>query len=377
MNVLLIFLLLRVFGRRISEVFKELVVDPLMQQEKGGLGTLKNRLQVVQKLHDIVEGALHLQQGLQARREFLQLNDVHIVMMKLLRLDARAMLDGRVKMLVIVNLTHWVRVLFLVIDTLDYAVIYGYIKVRNIFLRMPIIYLSYFVWGLILLVFEYLVNDKCGLHLRLLPGFGTLRLLCTYQHFLVPLYLYFEYSVLLLHLRNHTHVLGLSLLDGFDAALHDDLFSINLWLHDVFVNWLDSLAFCVGHRWALTWGEEGGVEEDRRWVWLERRRVGESWLLGWGHQEGGEALLGVQSALTSMNTSLVTENVPPLSLPLKLSAHLLVAFGHRPYLLLSRPYLRLDSACLFSQRLFFLHPIPMPLHGLTGGQLLHALVGFA
>ena len=64
MNVLLIFLLLRVLGRRISEVFKELVVDPLMQQEKGGLGALKNRLQVVQKLHDIVEGALHLQQGL-------------------------------------------------------------------------------------------------------------------------------------------------------------------------------------------------------------------------------------------------------------------------------------------------------------------------
>ena len=110
---------------------------------------------------------------------------------------------------------------------------------------------------------------------------------------------------------------------------------------------------------------------------MERCRVGESWLLGWGHQEGGEALLGVQSALTSMNTSLVTENVPPLSLPLKLSAHLLVAFGHRPYLLLSRPYLRLDSACLFSQRLFFLHPIPMSLHGLTGGQLLHPLVGFA
>jgi hypothetical protein len=66
-------------------------------------------------------------------------------MMKLLRLDARAMLDGRVKMLVIVNLTHRVRVLFLVIDTLDYAVIYGYIKVRNVFLRMTIIYLSYFV----------------------------------------------------------------------------------------------------------------------------------------------------------------------------------------------------------------------------------------
>ena len=106
MNVLLILFLLRVFGRRISEVLKELVVDPLMQQEKGGLGALKNCLQVVQKLHDIVEGALHLQQGLQARREFLQLNDVHIVMMKLLRLDARAMLDGRVKMLVIVNLTH-------------------------------------------------------------------------------------------------------------------------------------------------------------------------------------------------------------------------------------------------------------------------------
>ena len=33
----------------------------------------------------------------------------------------------------------------MVIDTLDYAVIYGYIKVRNIFLRMTIIYLSYFV----------------------------------------------------------------------------------------------------------------------------------------------------------------------------------------------------------------------------------------
>ena len=52
------------------------------------------------------------------------------------------MLGGWVKVFVIVNLTHRVRVLFLVLDTLDYAVINGYIKVRNIFVRMPIIYLS-------------------------------------------------------------------------------------------------------------------------------------------------------------------------------------------------------------------------------------------
>jgi len=66
-------------------------------------------------------------------------------MMKLLRLNARAMLGGWVKVFVIVNLTHLVRVLFLVLDTLDYAVINADIKVRNIFVRMPIIYLSYFV----------------------------------------------------------------------------------------------------------------------------------------------------------------------------------------------------------------------------------------
>ena len=63
-------------------------------------------------------------------------------MMKLLRFNARAMLGGWVKMLVILNLTYRVRVLFLVLDTLDYAVINGYIKVRNIFVRMTIIHLS-------------------------------------------------------------------------------------------------------------------------------------------------------------------------------------------------------------------------------------------
>lgn len=77
-------------------------------------------------------------------------------------------------------------------------------------------------------MFEYLVNDECGLHLRLLPTFDALRLLSSYEHLLVPFDLYFEYSVLLLHLRHHTHILGLSLLDRFDAALHDDFFSINL-----------------------------------------------------------------------------------------------------------------------------------------------------
>ena len=55
------------------------------------------------------------------------------------------MFGGWVKMLVIGNLTHRVRMLFLVLYTLDYAVINADIKVRNIFVRMPIIYLSYFV----------------------------------------------------------------------------------------------------------------------------------------------------------------------------------------------------------------------------------------
>ena len=79
-----------------------------------------------------------------------------------------------------------------------------------------------------LLLSEYLVNYKRWLHLRLLTGFAALRLLSSHQHFLVPLDLYIQYSVLLLHLRYHTHILGLSLLDRFDAALHDDFFSINL-----------------------------------------------------------------------------------------------------------------------------------------------------
>ena len=48
----------------------------------------------------------------------------------------------RVKMFVIVNLFLRVTVLLLVLDTFDYAVIYGYIKVRNIFVCMPITYLS-------------------------------------------------------------------------------------------------------------------------------------------------------------------------------------------------------------------------------------------
>jgi len=64
MNVLLVLFFLRVLGGRIREVLKELVMNPLMQQEKGGLGAVKNVLQVVQKLHDIIEGALYLQQGL-------------------------------------------------------------------------------------------------------------------------------------------------------------------------------------------------------------------------------------------------------------------------------------------------------------------------
>lgn len=79
-----------------------------------------------------------------------------------------------------------------------------------------------------LLLSEYLVNDERRFHLRFLTIFAALRLLSSHQHFLVPLDLYIQYSVLLLHLIYHTHILGLSLLDGFDAALHDDLFSINL-----------------------------------------------------------------------------------------------------------------------------------------------------
>jgi hypothetical protein len=78
------------------------------------------------------------------------------------------------------------------------------------------------------LLSEYLVNDGRRFHLRFLTTFAALRLLSGHQHFLVPLDLYLQYSVLLLHLSYHTHILGLSLLDGFDAALHDDLFSINL-----------------------------------------------------------------------------------------------------------------------------------------------------
>ena len=81
---------------------------------------------------------------------------------------------------------------------------------------------------LLLLLSEYLVNDKCRFHLRLVSCFAALRLLSSHKHFLVPLDLHLQYSVLFLHLRYHHHILGLGLLDGVDAALHDYLFSINL-----------------------------------------------------------------------------------------------------------------------------------------------------
>jgi hypothetical protein len=63
MNVLLVLFLLRVLGGRIREVLKELIMNPLMQQEKGCLGALKDVLEIVQELHDIIKGALYLQQG--------------------------------------------------------------------------------------------------------------------------------------------------------------------------------------------------------------------------------------------------------------------------------------------------------------------------
>jgi hypothetical protein len=104
MYVLFILFPLRVLGGRIREVFKEFIMNPLMQQEKRCLGAFIDILEIVQELHDIIEGALYLQQGSQTCSKFLQLDDVHIVMMNLLRLNARSMLV-RVKMFVIVNLT--------------------------------------------------------------------------------------------------------------------------------------------------------------------------------------------------------------------------------------------------------------------------------
>ena len=84
MNVLLVLFLLGVLGGRVREVLKELIVNPLMQQEKGCLRALKDILEIVQELHDIIEGVLYLKQGLKTRCEFLQLDDVNVVMMNLL-----------------------------------------------------------------------------------------------------------------------------------------------------------------------------------------------------------------------------------------------------------------------------------------------------
>lgn len=71
-------------GGRVRKVLKELIVNPLMKQEKGCLRALKDILEIVQELHDIIEGVLYLKQGFKTRCEFLQLDDVNVVMMNLL-----------------------------------------------------------------------------------------------------------------------------------------------------------------------------------------------------------------------------------------------------------------------------------------------------
>jgi len=121
----------------------------------------------------------------------------------------------------------------------------------------------------VMLLFEYLVDHECALAHFLRSRLTGFVLLCLIDHLLVSFDLCFEVSVLVAEQIEMTQLPSLSLLNGLNAALHNCLLSFDLGLHDVFVDGVHTFVVCAlgqGGGLPSTWGEEGGIQENRRGI---------------------------------------------------------------------------------------------------------------